>query len=242
MSRLVVTIALRYGHDWLRECIYPTLQKVCEEGQSLDVDALNWFDTSGACPPPQSDRVASRQQGNPPNSHHLFVYVNNTSPYALAAVDDGRIQDGKLALEGKAALDLLRVLLNRLWKNIYESRHRCPTELRQVLASIRRTVYDQFILTSSPSVAIAAGLQSLGSLVFLRFFCPAIAAPNEYGLMLHAPDPRAKKTLATLSKVLLKLHNKMAGSDQQRMGGWMKELSAFWKVSPFDQHRQRVYF
>ena len=79
----------------------------------------------------------------------------------------------------------LITLTENVWKSIYASASRCPSELRMIFRHIRACAddrYGDFLRTVMYS--------SVSGFLFLRFFCPAVLNPKLFGLLKGKPtDP-----------------------------------------------------
>ena len=70
-------------------------------------------------------------------------------------------------------------LVEQMWESVYEHRHQCPMELREILQKLRSLVNARF----TASGAAGSGIQGVGAFVFLRLFCPAITSPQLFGIV-----------------------------------------------------------
>lgn len=74
----------------------------------------------------------------------------------------------------------------------------CPPSIRLVLSNLRRLVTQAF-----PN----SGLMAVGGIIFLRFICPAIFAPEGFGLVSTPPNGEARRALTLVAKILQNLAN-----------------------------------
>jgi hypothetical protein len=64
-----------------------------------------------------------------------------------------------------------------------------------------------------------SALKLVGGFLFLRFFCPAILAPHNFGLVDEPPCPEAQRHLTLVTKTLQNLANGMRfGTKEPYMG------------------------
>uniref|UniRef100_A0A5K3EVP2 Ras-GAP domain-containing protein n=2 Tax=Mesocestoides corti TaxID=53468 RepID=A0A5K3EVP2_MESCO len=91
-------------------------------------------------------------------------------------------------------------LVKAVWQRLQASLEYFPADLRETLASIRRTVE----LRHGKEV----GDQLVSGCLFLRYLCPAIHGPTLFGLTNAIPDdPRVSRNLTLLAKVLQTIAN-----------------------------------
>eukprot|EP00026_Physarum_polycephalum_P010230 Phypoly_transcript_10386.p1 GENE.Phypoly_transcript_10386~~Phypoly_transcript_10386.p1 ORF type:complete len:291 (+),score=65.41 Phypoly_transcript_10386:369-1241(+) len=74
----------------------------------------------------------------------------------------------------------------------------CPLTIRLVLSNLRRLVTQAF-----PN----SGLMAVGGILFLRFICPSIFAPEGFGLVDTPPTAEARRALTLIAKILQNLVN-----------------------------------
>lgn len=101
-------------------------------------------------------------------------------------------------------------LAERFLKRILENVDAVPPILRIVCADVRRSVGAKFA---------DFWPRAVGAFFFLRFVCPAIAAPSNAGLVVHIPPRNARRTLILITKVLQNIANRTTSSE-----GWMSSL------------------
>ncbi|KAL6080167.1 Ras-GAP domain-containing protein, variant 2 [Balamuthia mandrillaris] len=91
----------------------------------------------------------------------------------------------------------------------------CPIEIRQVCSFLADTVQHRYPNST---------LTSVGGFLFLRFFCPAILAPEHYELVKESPDPNARRHLTLVAKILQSLANGRAFGEKEE---YMVQMNDF---------------
>ena len=104
-------------------------------------------------------------------------------------------------------------LAQRVLDCILASADACPAALRQLCVMLKTYCAQKF-----PNSA----LTSVGGLINLRFFCPAIVTPENYGLVGDGPSVEARRTLVLMSKMVQNLSNHVAFRE-----GFMSVLNTF---------------
>lgn len=94
----------------------------------------------------------------------------------------------------------LRKSTNEFLSTILSSLDSLPDEFRVVWQHLHKKVKQYF-----PDSA----LKLVGGFLFLRFFCPAILAPHNFGLVDEPPCPEAQRHLTLVTKTLQNLANGM---------------------------------
>ena len=107
----------------------------------------------------------------------------------------------------------LLALAQRVLDCILASADACPAALRQLCVMLKTYCAQKF-----PESA----LTSVGGLINLRFFCPAIVTPENYGLVGDGPSIEARRTLVLMSKMVQNLSNHVAFRE-----GFMSVLNTF---------------
>lgn len=127
----------------------------------------------------------------------------NIGPFLTALIEKNvsvEIDQKKLAsadmLEGNLVLLLDKT--QELLDIILDSVDEVPFMLRQICACLSRIVREKFPEAEHFSVA---------GFMFLRFLCPAIVAPDAFGVVKTAPSSAVRRTLVLMSKVLQNLAN-----------------------------------
>lgn len=88
-------------------------------------------------------------------------------------------------------------LFDSLCEHIFGSVNRIPRRIRQVLGAIRSGVAGRY--------GEEQALMAVSSFVFLRFFCPALVSPRQYGVHDENPPRDVAKVLSLLAKLLSNL-------------------------------------
>ncbi|KAL1920113.1 uncharacterized protein VTP21DRAFT_1259 [Calcarisporiella thermophila] len=95
-----------------------------------------------------------------------------------------------------------------LWRGIWETREKCPRELREVFAHLQHLVMEKYQIDKGESGLVAnARYTCVSGFIFLRLICPAVLAPKHFGLVQEHPDPKTHRTLTLLAKSLQNLAN-----------------------------------
>eukprot|EP01130_Rhizamoeba_saxonica_P009102 TRINITY_DN3691_c4_g2_i1.p1 TRINITY_DN3691_c4_g2~~TRINITY_DN3691_c4_g2_i1.p1 ORF type:complete len:619 (-),score=134.90 TRINITY_DN3691_c4_g2_i1:69-1877(-) len=81
---------------------------------------------------------------------------------------------------------------------IVNSIDRCPVQFKTIANYLRTEMVNKF-----PDAVHT----SVGGFIFLRFFCPAILAPESHGLVEGVIDPMARRPLILISKALQNIAN-----------------------------------
>jgi neurofibromin 1 len=90
----------------------------------------------------------------------------------------------------------LKAAASDFMQSIISAGAEAPCTLRELSSYVRASVYSKF-----PSHADIA----VGSLLFLRFFCPAIVAPKSFSLTRAAPTKGQIRGLTLIAKILQSL-------------------------------------
>ena len=92
--------------------------------------------------------------------------------------------------------------VGKIWDAISSSAQKCPPECRRILSHVRTQVEDKYGQFFPGTIYTATS-----SLLFLRFFCPAILSPRIYGLTSTQPSAVAQRSLVLVVKSLQGLAN-----------------------------------
>lgn len=111
----------------------------------------------------------------------------------------------------------LALTCHKLFQVIRSSSKQVPAELRAVFAEIDSAVMAKF---HSPDAVYKA----VGGFLFLRFVCPALTAPQFYGLLNHNPNESAQRQLILISKVIQSLANLTVPGNKE---DYMRSLNDF---------------
>ncbi|KNC45926.1 uncharacterized protein AMSG_00039 [Thecamonas trahens ATCC 50062] len=109
-----------------------------------------------------------------------------------AAIGNAASPDVVLAAHAQAVIDYGHAVFTRLAAAVSAM----PPLMRAVATIVHTAVEAKFE---------GAGNFAIGSFLFLRFICPALASPARYGLIGLAPSQRARRNLVVLSQMLQKL-------------------------------------
>jgi hypothetical protein len=125
-------------------------------------------------------------------------------------IDDGRVQGAskqKIVEEnGRVLSDLVQTVIDRI---VSRSATHAPHEIRLILSHSLVETRKRF-----PD----SGEICVGGLLFLRFFCPAILTPQQFGLVREnmAPPANALRTLTLLTKALQNIANQINVVDNKK--------------------------
>eukprot|EP01087_Luapelamoeba_hula_P003797 TRINITY_DN1364_c1_g1_i6.p1 TRINITY_DN1364_c1_g1~~TRINITY_DN1364_c1_g1_i6.p1 ORF type:complete len:802 (-),score=89.12 TRINITY_DN1364_c1_g1_i6:88-2493(-) len=117
------------------------------------------------------------------------------------AIDLGmEIDPSKMPEAADKKINTLQLWLTaqKIFSAITRSFDILPADMREVLAYVHDEV---------AGVVPGEEFKALGAFLFLRFFCPALLAPQYFGLLEEAPLPTAQRQLILLAKVLQNLAN-----------------------------------
>jgi len=105
-------------------------------------------------------------------------------------------------MEEGTDLDEMRWMLmaqsQKILKQVLNSFDDCPTQFKTLLNHIKRCVADRFPENVNTTI---------GSFIFLRFFCPAISSPEAYGIFDEPPSASSRRLLILITKVMQNLSN-----------------------------------
>jgi len=158
-------------------------------------------------------------------------YLKNTISTviaAIAAIDQSLEVNPSSMAPGeankvRANMEQLLAFSQDLLDRVLSSANVCPLLFRQVMGHTREKVDDVF-----PNMTHAV----VGGFVFLRFLCPAIIAPDQYGLIPKKPNLHASRAFVLITKILQSVSNGVEydGSKED----YMQRLNPFIK-------RNRLY-
>lgn len=116
----------------------------------------------------------------------------------------GEFEVNAAKLSAGQSLDMqwetLTTMTSRVLAAILDSAAACPMEFRKLCSYLQKEIAQQF-----PGFGNAHTFT--GGFLFLRFFCPAIVAPEVYGLTEEPPSMSARRGLILVSKALQNLSN-----------------------------------
>jgi len=92
-------------------------------------------------------------------------------------------------------------IVNKFLKKIISSASKLPQDMGELCRLLKKTVNDRF--PDHPTAWTIA----MGALIFLRFICPAIVAPDTFGLVQAECGAAGRRCLVLVTKVLQNLVN-----------------------------------
>nr|KAJ3417828.1 Ras GTPase-activating protein 1 [Polyrhizophydium stewartii] len=126
--------------------------------------------------------------------------------------DPMRVEGSSSSSSAAAAADTLRKNTKRLlqfvnffWECIQRSADMFPRKIAEVFAFIKDAVSRRFPNQRSRGEQIK--YPAISGFLFLRFFCPAIISPHQFGLAAEAPAGHVPRTLTMIAKILQNLAN-----------------------------------
>jgi len=135
---------------------------------------------------------ASNRQGRSENTIFHSMIELEVDPFKM---------DEKLDEQAKQVNKLqLMLITQKVFNGIIKSADTIPLPLLVICGHVKRLVSEKFPGKDLEYKAVSAFL-------FLRFICPAIAAPHAYGLSPNPPTEVTQRQLILLSKVLQNLAN-----------------------------------
>jgi len=147
-------------------------------------------------------------------------FLNNTLGAVVREISSGSF--GSLEIDPAVApadadvasnLQKLNSLAQRVLDCILASSSTCTPMLCKLCNMLKSYCSQKFPDSS---------LTSVGGLINLRFFCPAIVTPENYGLVGETPVVEARRTLVLMSKIIQNLSNHVAFRE-----GFMFVLNSF---------------
>lgn len=109
----------------------------------------------------------------------------------------------------------LRIVAKVFIDDICASSSTMPASFRRICNIVRLPIVKSLVLRTNKSQISAAVLPrfqeakytAVGAFVFLRFFCPAIVAPEVEGLVTTTPSKEMRRGLLLIAKVIQNLAN-----------------------------------
>ncbi|KCV70752.1 hypothetical protein H696_03103 [Fonticula alba] len=98
-------------------------------------------------------------------------------------------------------------LVNTVWTAIYQSRSRCPYELRVLFNSLQLASIERFGSETVSANGNAPRYSVVSAFIFLRLFCAAILTPKLFGLVSDHPADRPRRTLMLVAKTIQTMAN-----------------------------------
>ncbi|GAM24112.1 hypothetical protein SAMD00019534_072870 [Acytostelium subglobosum LB1] len=103
-------------------------------------------------------------------------------------------------MDVKSNLERLITITQQLLDKILDSASVCPASIKTIMGHIQQRVEKKF-----PEMKTTV----IGGFMFLRFICPAIVAPEVFGLIQNTPTVESRRGLVLVSKLLQNLANEM---------------------------------
>ncbi|RWS29482.1 neurofibromin-like protein, partial [Leptotrombidium deliense] len=122
-------------------------------------------------------------------------------------VDTARLDEGEVVEENRQNL---LVLTQRVFNAILYSADNFPPQLRSMCHCLYQVLNKRF-----PN--FPHNLSAVGTVIFLRFINPAIVSPFEMGIVDKQPQPKVKRGLMLMSKILQNIANHVEFSKEQHM-------------------------
>eukprot|EP00743_Colponemidia_sp_Colp-15_P006314 GILK01006793.1.p1 GENE.GILK01006793.1~~GILK01006793.1.p1 ORF type:complete len:2194 (+),score=417.78 GILK01006793.1:164-6583(+) len=120
-------------------------------------------------------------------------------------------------------LENLRNMATYFLESIFQSLNQCPKTFRQICHYLAEQAASKF----GPESRHAA----IGGFIFLRFFCPAIVAPESQGLLEHTPADSDRRALLLITKTMQNLANGSRFKEE-----YMAEMNEF-----LEQNKSKVH-
>ncbi len=125
----------------------------------------------------------------------LESFVNNPEEYVFELSTDKIGSHEEKSTENVNRFMKVLSLFATAFRSSYKT-------MPHVFKEICRTIYEA-VLPRYPEAAVT----SVGSFLFLRFFCPAIVAPESEGLISEEPKREVRRSLLLLAKVIQNMAN-----------------------------------
>lgn len=107
----------------------------------------------------------------------------------------------------------LREIAQEFFGNTIDSIAKLPRLFCEILGLLTKRVLARF-----PKVPHTESFSFMGSIIFLRFICPAVALPVEYGVVESRPQASVSRSLIIISKMLVNLSNGVEFSEAYMLG------------------------
>ncbi|CAO3691061.1 unnamed protein product [Rhizopus microsporus] len=115
-----------------------------------------------------------------------------------------------------------------IWSGIQRAKSKCPSEFRKVFGHLQSAIISRFKLEDSALERHhqVARYTCVSGFIFLRWICPAIISPKQFGLVQDHPDTNTCRTLTLIAKCLMTLasHN---STEQSTKELWIMQLNEF---------------
>lgn len=107
----------------------------------------------------------------------------------------------------------------RLWQRIYETSNDLPVDLKNQLKTLRKRLEKVHIERDVNFI-----LNSVSSILFLRFFCPVILNPKLFNFTKYHLNENSRRSLTLISKILLNLSTSTNFGAKEP---WMNKVNNF---------------
>eukprot|EP01087_Luapelamoeba_hula_P009407 TRINITY_DN2423_c0_g1_i1.p1 TRINITY_DN2423_c0_g1~~TRINITY_DN2423_c0_g1_i1.p1 ORF type:complete len:1012 (-),score=151.84 TRINITY_DN2423_c0_g1_i1:143-3178(-) len=121
-------------------------------------------------------------------------------------LDSRHLKSEKSEKERQQNFKRLRKLCQAIVDAVIASRPLCPVPIEQLAYSLNEEVNRKFE---------SAGEGCVSSFIFLRFFLPAVVAPDVQGIVKNPPTDEARRALILVSKTLQTMANNLRFEDNQ---------------------------
>ncbi len=136
----------------------------------------------------------------------------------VLALSSMEIDPLRMNQESDSTINTLELWLvaQKMLKVIVDSERAIPVSIRRILRHVNEEIGARY--------GDLTQYRAIGGFYFLRFICPALMAPQVYGLLEEPPHPMAQRQLILIAKVIQNLANDtMPGAKEE----YMEKLNAF---------------
>ncbi|KAK4511850.1 Invasin CotH7 [Mucor velutinosus] len=115
-----------------------------------------------------------------------------------------------------------------IWSGIQRAKTKCPIELRRIFGHLQSAIVKKFDLGKETLDRHhqVARYTCVSGFIFLRWICPAIISPKQFGLVQDHPDTKTCRTLTLIAKCLMTLASHST-IEQNAKEPWMVRLNEF---------------
>ncbi|CAO0793127.1 unnamed protein product [Mucor circinelloides] len=115
-----------------------------------------------------------------------------------------------------------------IWSGIQRAKTKCPIELRRIFGHLQSAIVKKFDLGKETLDRHhqVARYTCVSGFIFLRWICPAIISPKQFGLVQDHPDTKTCRTLTLIAKCLMTLASH-SSIEQNAKEPWMVRLNEF---------------
>ncbi|KAG2198112.1 hypothetical protein INT46_000888 [Mucor plumbeus] len=115
-----------------------------------------------------------------------------------------------------------------IWSGIQRAKTKCPIELRRIFGHLQSAIIKKFDLGKETLDRHhqVARYTCVSGFIFLRWICPAIISPKQFGLVQDHPDTKTCRTLTLIAKCLMTLASHST-IEQNAKEPWMVRLNEF---------------